>query len=182
MVDHITESYLFCPCHQLLCNCLLNFSGVFVFFFFFFFFFFIQAFKSLQMQELVYLQGCVGGRKLVYYMNWIGLGFFFLRPLRYHRWCWEGLGPGGEGDDRGWEGWMPSLALWTWVWMNSKSWWWTRRPGMLCVIHGVIKSRTWLSGWTELNWTEHTIAIIKDVPNHSLNKKNVLLILSLIYC
>ena len=46
-------------------------------------------------------------------------------------WCWEGLGAGGEGDDRGWDGWMASLTQWTWVWVNSRSWWWTGRPGML---------------------------------------------------
>ena len=38
-------------------------------------------------------------------------------------WCWEGLGAGGEGDDRGWDGWMASLTRWTWVWVNSGSWW-----------------------------------------------------------
>ena len=46
-------------------------------------------------------------------------------------WCWEGLGTGGEGDDRGWDGWMASPTRWMWVWMNSRSWWWTGRPGML---------------------------------------------------
>ena len=46
-------------------------------------------------------------------------------------WCWEGLGAGGEGDDRGWDGWMASPTQWTWVWVNSGSWWWTGRPGML---------------------------------------------------
>ena len=46
-------------------------------------------------------------------------------------WCWEGLGAGGEGDDRGWDGWMASLTRWTWVWGNSGSWWWTGRPGVL---------------------------------------------------
>ena len=46
-------------------------------------------------------------------------------------WCWEGLGVGGEGDDRGWDGWMASPTQWTWVWVNSRSWWWTERPGML---------------------------------------------------
>ena len=38
-------------------------------------------------------------------------------------WCWEGLGAGGEGDNRGWDGWMASLTRWTWVWVNSRSWW-----------------------------------------------------------
>ena len=46
-------------------------------------------------------------------------------------WCWEGLGARGEGDDRGWNGWMASLTQWTWVWVNSGSWWWTGRPGVL---------------------------------------------------
>ena len=46
-------------------------------------------------------------------------------------WCWERLKAGGEGDDRGWDGWMASLTQWTWVWVNSGSWWWTGRPGML---------------------------------------------------
>ena len=39
------------------------------------------------------------------------------------RWCWEGLGAGGEGDDGGWDGWMASPTQWTWVWVNSGSWW-----------------------------------------------------------
>ena len=46
-------------------------------------------------------------------------------------WCWKGLGAGGEGDDRGWDGWMASPTQWTWVWVNSGSWWWTGRLGML---------------------------------------------------
>ena len=46
-------------------------------------------------------------------------------------WWWEGLGAGGEGDNRGWDGWMASLTQWTWVSVNSGSWWWTGRPGVL---------------------------------------------------
>ena len=46
-------------------------------------------------------------------------------------WCWERLKAGGEGDDRGWDGWMASLTQLTWVWVNSRSWWGTGRPGML---------------------------------------------------
>ena len=67
-------------------------------------------------------------------------------------WCWEGLRAGGEGDDRGWDGWMASLTRWTWVWVNFGSWWGTGRPGVLWFIGS--QSRTRLSGWTELNWTE----------------------------
>ena len=50
---------------------------------------------------------------------------------RKRPWCWERLRVGGEGGDRGWDGWMASPTQWTWVWVNSGSWWWTGRPGVL---------------------------------------------------
>ena len=46
-------------------------------------------------------------------------------------WCWEGLKAGGEGDDRGWDGWMASPTQRTWVWASSRSWWRTQKPGVL---------------------------------------------------
>ena len=46
-------------------------------------------------------------------------------------WCWERLKVGGEGDDRGWDGWMASPTQWTWAWVSSRSWWWTGKPGVL---------------------------------------------------
>ena len=46
-------------------------------------------------------------------------------------WCWNRLKAGGEGDDRGWDGWMASSTQWTWVWASSRNWWWTGKPGML---------------------------------------------------
>ena len=46
-------------------------------------------------------------------------------------WCWVRLKAGGDGDGRGWDGWMASLTQWTWVWVNSGSWWWTGMPGVL---------------------------------------------------
>ena len=45
--------------------------------------------------------------------------------------CWERLRSGGEGHDRGWDGWMASPTQWTWVWVDSGSWWWTGRAGVL---------------------------------------------------
>ena len=54
-----------------------------------------------------------------------------------------------EGRRRGWDGWMASPTQWTWVWVNSKSWWWTGRPGMLLSMG--LQSWTWLNDWTELN-------------------------------
>ena len=65
-------------------------------------------------------------------------------------WCWEGLGAEGEGDDRGWDGWMASLTQWTWVWVNSGSWWWTGRPGVLRFMGSQRVGQDWA---TELNWT-----------------------------
>ena len=46
-------------------------------------------------------------------------------------WCWERLKAGGEGDHRGWDGWMASPTLWTWVQESSGSWWWIGTPGLL---------------------------------------------------
>ena len=46
-------------------------------------------------------------------------------------WYWERLKAGGEGDNRGWNGWVASPTQWTWVWVNSGSWWWTAKPVML---------------------------------------------------
>ena len=65
-------------------------------------------------------------------------------------WCWERLKAGGEGDNRGWNGWMASLTQWTWVWVNSRGWQWTGRPGVLqsMGLQGV--RHDWV---TELNWT-----------------------------
>ena len=63
--------------------------------------------------------------------------------------CWEGLGAGGEGDSRGWDGWMASRTWWTWVWVNSGRWWWTGRPGMLQFMGSHRVRHDWA---TELNW------------------------------
>ena len=60
-------------------------------------------------------------------------------------------GVGGEGDDRGWDGWMASPTWWTWVWVNSRSWWWTGRPGMLRFMGWQRVGHDWV---TELNWTD----------------------------
>ena len=68
-------------------------------------------------------------------------------------WCWKRLRAGGEGDDRGWDGWMASLTQWTWFWVDSGCWWSTGRPGVLWFmgLHRVRQS--WA---TELNSTDST--------------------------
>ena len=64
-------------------------------------------------------------------------------------WCWKRLKAGGEGDDRGWHGWMASPTQWTWVWINSGSCWWTERPGVLLSMGSQRVRHDWV---TELNW------------------------------
>ena len=66
-------------------------------------------------------------------------------------WCWKRLKAGGEGDDRGWDGWRASPTQWTWVWVDSGSWWWTGRPGVLWFMGSQRVRHDWA---TELNWTE----------------------------
>ena len=62
-------------------------------------------------------------------------------------WCWETLKAGGEGHDRGWDGLMASLTLWTWIWASFGSSWWTGRPGLL---HSMRLQR--LDTTEQLNW------------------------------
>ena len=75
-----------------------------------------------------------------------------------------GIGGGGEGDDRGWDGWMASLTRWTWVWVNSGSLWWTGRPGMGSQRVG----HDWATklNWNELNWTRLVILHFYPLCTH----------------
>ena len=61
------------------------------------------------------------------------------------------IGAGGKEDNRGWDGWMASSTQWTWVWVDSGSWWWTGRPGVLRFLGSQRVGHDWA---TELNWTE----------------------------
>ena len=69
-------------------------------------------------------------------------------------WCWERLRAGREGDDWGSDDWMASLTQWTWVWVDSGSWWWTGRPGVLQLIESQRVGHDWA---TKLNWIEATV-------------------------
>ena len=66
-------------------------------------------------------------------------------------WCWEGLGAGGEGEDREWDGWMASLTRWAWVWVNGSLWW---KGGLVCCNSWGHKESdtTERLNWTVLNW------------------------------
>ena len=89
-------------------------------------------------------------------------------------WYWEGLGAGGEGDDRGWDGWMASPTQWTWVWVDSGRWWWTGKPGVVQFMGSQSVGHNWA---TELGWTELTathvwkIPFLDSHPASSLGKK-----------
>ena len=71
-------------------------------------------------------------------------------------WCWEGLGAGGKRDDRGRDGWMASLTWWRWVWVNSGTWWWIGRPGVLRFMGSQRVGHEWA---TELNWIFHCVYV-----------------------
>ena len=60
----------------------------------------------------------------------------------------------GKGDDRGWDGWMASPTQWTWIWVGSRSWWWTEKPGKL---QSIGSQRVGHDQVTELNWPEQSI-------------------------
>jgi len=91
----------------------------------------------------------------VWHINYINRSYMFVCTYMCvclyvcRLWCWEGLGA-GEGDDRGWDGWMASLTRWTWVWVNSGSWWWTGRPGLLRFMGSQRVGHDWA---TDLMWS-----------------------------
>ena len=64
-------------------------------------------------------------------------------------WCWERLKAGGVGDNRGWDGWMASLTQWTWAWVNSRSWWWTGKPGALQSMELQRVGHNWVTELTD---------------------------------
>ena len=91
------------------------------------------------------LEGLMLKLKLQYFLaTWCKELTHLKRP-----WCWEWLRAGGEGYNRGWDGWMASPTWWTWVWVDSGSWWWTGRPGMLRFMGSQRVRHDWV---TELNW------------------------------
>ena len=94
------------------------------------------------------LEGLMLKLKLQYLATWHEELTHLKRPC-----CSERLKAGGEGDNSGWDGWMASPTPWTWVWVDSRSWWWTGRPGMLQFMGAQRVGHDWA---TELNWTELT--------------------------
>ena len=98
----------------------------------------IQPVHPKEISPEYSLKGCWSSNTLA---TWCEELTHWKRP-----WCRERLKAGREGDNSGWDGWMASPTQWTWVWVNSGSWWWTGRPGKLQSTG--LQSRTWLSYWT----------------------------------
>ena len=80
-------------------------------------------------------------------------------------WCWERLKARGEGDSRGWDGWMTSLTLWTWVWTSSRSWWRTGKPGMLQSMESQRVGHYWVTDRTDSGFLGLLITqMVKNPP------------------
>ena len=81
-------------------------------------------------------------------------------------WCWERLKAGGEGNNRGWDGWMVSPTQWKWVWTSSRRWWRTGKHGVLGY------QRVWHNWATEqqkLSWQNLTVLYYYSNSNVILN-------------
>ena len=95
---------------------------------------------------------------LVMFQVYIDIFMFRWAYVMKRPWCWERLKAGNEGDDRGWDGWMASLAQWTCVWVNSRSWWWTGRPGVLQSMSSERVRHDWAMNWTDVHIHRYIIA------------------------
>ena len=93
----------------------------------------------------------------VWFLGWLEDLTHWKRPFPN----WERLKAGGEGDDRGWDGWMASLTQWTWVWVSSGSWWWTGNPG---VLQSMVAE---LDTTEQLSWLTETIIIFSNNLSNS---------------
>ena len=98
-------------------------------------------------------------------------GYWWVELTHWKKpWCWERVKAGGEGNNRRWDGWMGSPTWWTWVWASSRSWWQIGKP-WCAAVHGVTKSWTWLSTWSELNSnSEHLYMSLFATSMSSLEK------------
>ena len=95
------------------------------------------------------LEGLMLKLKVLYFGHLMWRADTFEKP-----WCWKRLKAGWEGDDRGWDGWMASPTQWTWLWVDSRSWWRTGRPGELQFMGSQIVDcmTKWNRMPTKYNW------------------------------
>ena len=119
------------------------------------------------------LEGLMLKLSLQYLATWCEELTHWERP-----WWWEWLKVEGEGDDRGWDVWISSPTQWTWIWVNSGSWWWTGRPGVLKSMRLQRVRHDWA---TELNWTkalkQNTMPITGNPPRDCKDRKGSLILI-----
>ena len=84
-------------------------------------------------------------------------------------WCWERMKVGGEGDNRGWGDWMASPTRWIWVWVNSGSWWWTGKPGVLQSLGLRKVGHDWVAELTELTECTCFTGVLSHHPTLSFS-------------
>ena len=83
----------------------------------------------------------------------------------------EWLRAGGEGDDRGWDGWMVSPTQLTWVWVDSRSWWLDREAWRAAIPWGCKESDTteWLKwNWIQILGASQVALVVKNLPAEDL--------------
>ena len=107
-----------------------------------------RSYQSIlkQINPAYLLEGMILKLNLQYFGHWCKEPTQWKRP-----WCWERLKAGGEGDDRGWDGWVASQTQWTWVWTKSGRWWRTGKRGTLQSLGAQRVRHDWV---TELQWLE----------------------------
>ena len=109
-------------------------------------------------QTWILIEGLMLKLKLQYFGHLMHRGDSFERL-----WCWERLRAGGEGDDRGRDGWMASPPRLTWVWVDSRNWWCTGRPGMLQPMGSQGVGHYWV---TEPNWISQLFSTLNILKIH----------------
>ena len=86
---------------------------------------------------------------------------------------------GGEGEDRGWDGWVALPTWWTWPWVSSGSWWWTGKPGMLQSMGSQIIGHDWV---TELKYMKPGVYCNTSKTSGDLVGMRCLIYISCFYC
>ena len=104
----------------------------------------IQPIHPKGNQSWIFIWRLMLKLKLQYFGHLMWRNHSFEKTLMLGR-----LKEGGEGDNRGWDIWMASSTWWTWVWVNSRSWWWTGKPRMLQSMASQRVGPNWA---TKLKW------------------------------
>ena len=125
-----------------------------------------DSWESLGLQGYLAHQSKRKSTLNIHWKDWCWSSSIFItwcKELIYKKrpWCWEKLKAGGEGDGRGWDVGMASPTQWTWIWVDSGSWWWIGRPGMLRFMGSQRVGHDWA---TELNWTEDMLSGLIVIP------------------